>query len=615
MFGNRPGSTHVLYLTSIFVFLILASSLLELFSNKKKSASRELTNNKFVNLPGIYVLISVLSLGVFYCQEVLSILYSIFMSGQGLSQKLEYLVRFIFYILTQEENSIYYPLSSVIQTLLAYLVYKKVRSSITNNHITAQSYLIVFTLGLLTTLGVGFYNYYYPGILNTLRPIDPLVNPGGVEFRLQSFFGHSGWFAEYVTLVVPSILVLLLLKLSFKFRAFLIVFILLISEFALILSYQRGAWLSYPITLFVIWSAIYCFYIFEKNKFDNSNKITFLTVLKSSFVKILFSIPITVILSLSLIWAVSKFELVEGRSFHGLWSYSDRFKQISNTSDRTKFFNAGLKLGMLHPILGAGSESFSLQYEKEFYKETGRYYKEIDLPLHGSAHNVFMQTFSGKGVLGLFSLLLILLSCIKAGYRAINNPNISRDKLIICLFSFCFSCSFLIYGQVQEVFYVQSLQYLFFIFLGISLASSPEYFKLEFLEKNKSFIYPVIFLLFIVHNVLEYPNGTLDKISGCYSNEIDTTTGSSFLWCSPRASIINPASELMLEVPISNKEQVSFLVKGTDNSGNEILKESFKIKAGEKRKLENLTASNLEITTDSAFYANGDKRALSFIVR
>ncbi len=61
-------------------------------------------------------------------------------------------------------------------------------------------------LGAIVSAVVGLLNYYGMLSLDFFRSLDPVENPGGIQFRLQSTFGHPGWFAEFVTVAIPFIL-------------------------------------------------------------------------------------------------------------------------------------------------------------------------------------------------------------------------------------------------------------------------------------------------------------------------------------------------------------------------------------------------------------------------
>jgi hypothetical protein len=122
---------------------------------------------------------------------------------------------------------------------------------------------------------------------------------------------------------------------------------------------------------------------------------------------------------------------------------------------------AGLRLGALLPILGGGSESFALRYREEYLLAGGEYYARGRSPLlemYGSAHNVFAQTFAGKGVTGLLALLLIVATSGWAAIAALRDPVSPARRQVVAAVVLGMVGAFALYGQVQEVFYVPALQ-------------------------------------------------------------------------------------------------------------------------------------------------------------
>lgn len=113
-----------------------------------------------------------------------------------------------------------------------------------------------------------------------------------------------------------------------------------------------------------------------------------------------------------------------------------------------------------------------------------------------------MQIFAGKGLAGLLSLLLILAVVLWAGIRVPFRPEVPHTHKLLLLTGAAFGFAFLIYGNVQEVFYVQSLQYLFFavVFLVASIMGS----SIVITERKRKLFLISFLCLFIGHMVWEY---------------------------------------------------------------------------------------------------------------
>ena len=387
--------------------------------------------------------------------------------------------------------------------------------------------------GLLLAVFGGLLDYYGALDLTQLRALDPTANPGGVQFRLQSFFGHSGWFAEYLTLAVPFVLVLLALPFGYGVRVALVLAVLLLGEWALILTFQRGGWVSYPVTLAAVWGSIYVGRKLERGEHD------VLMALRSSLLKVAISLPLTVAFSFLLIFGLTRLGLSSPTAAAGLSSYVERFQDIQKASDRTDFMRAGWLIGTHHPFLGAGSESFCSAFEEDFVSPEGRFAGLLNLPLHGSAHNVYFQTFAGKGVGGVTLLLLILLQLLIPTARAVvRDAERTFPQRLVLLCGFCFAAAFLVYGMVQEIFYVQSLQILFFAVLSAVALVPTERGPLTPRQLRQLTLW--IGALFVGHllwesRVLDFASAPrLPHSYGCSGEERDDD-GQPFRWCSTAA--------------------------------------------------------------------------------
>jgi hypothetical protein len=156
--------------------------------------------------------------------------------------------------------------------------------------------------------------------------------------------------------------------------------------------------------------------------------------------------------------------------------FAARARTITQVSDRQAHVTAGLRLGSLLPILGGASESFALRYQQEYLLAGGAFYARGRSPLlqmYGSAHNVFAQTFAGKGAVGLLALILLVVASGAAAVRVLRQRDASRRVRVVATIAVGMVAAFAIYGQVQEVFYVPSLQVTVFAGIGLALALEP----------------------------------------------------------------------------------------------------------------------------------------------
>lgn len=519
VFGNKPGSTPLHYLILFSAALVLGT----LFSIREELQSRT-RDNPLEWVTVLYLLVSLISLLTLPFADWGKELWWTLPDLKPSTLAMHFLL-----FLRSNETTVSYSILSVFHTasaaVIGYLIVVRCRQN--PNECLWYGWSLLF--GLVVTLLIGFLDYGQVLDLRSFRPLDPIANPRNVQFRMQSFFGHSGWFAEYVTLSVPFAILLLGSTAKRAVGVWLTLLVMIAGEIALILTYQRGGWISYPLTLIVIWGAIYAFRVQ-----DNPDRTDYSW--PRLWLKIGASVPLTILCSFLLLTFLMTGEITGPKASEFISHYRARFSDITRATDRTEFVRAGVKIGLLHPIFGAGSESFFREYRREFMSSTGRYHGEIKLPLHGSAHNVYVQTFAGKGIIGLGLLLvLIIYPAFFCFRRAIVDRQLPQQIRLLLLACGCFFCSFFIYGNVQEVFYVQSLQYLFFAVLGLS---APFVDKIaQSSSRRRGGILVGLLMLVAIHLMLESrQESRLErKVQdvGCYRPE----QKKSVRWCGPRAQV------------------------------------------------------------------------------
>jgi hypothetical protein len=536
--GNRPGTTQALLaiLTGASLFLGMAARGFGSRRERLSSISNQELHNPLIFSGLLYAIFSAGSLVSIPVTHVLDDLRNV--SGR---ENFAAMALSLYSLLFTSEHTLLYSFLSVYYTALAFLLGLAVyRLCVADSKRLPKILLGGAFLGLLASLLIGVLDYYGIVDLQWLRALDPIVNPGRKQFRLQSFFGHSGWYAEYLTLAIPTCLVILALRLPFWLRAFAMISALALGEFVLILTYQRGGWLSYPLTLVAVWAAIYVVRLLERNETDITR------ALRRSAGKVLVSLPLTVAVSLVLVFVIQGKGSVE----EAMSPYVSRFKEIQRTGDRTDFLKAGMLIGSLHPILGGGADSFAWQFEREIESPRGSFPGRFVLPLHGSAHNVYAQTFSGKGVCGLLALVAIPFLMLLRAASALKDSRRSISEKLIVLIGACYGCAFLIYGNVQEVFYVQVLQ--FFFFSIVAIVAAIAYLPPE-LSKIRALISPWwCVALLVIHFVWEFgsPGHTRlfyaeQRLFGCFPQEA-ALDGSRYRWCGERARVarsVSPGTE------------------------------------------------------------------------
>jgi O-antigen ligase len=462
-----------------------------------------------------------------------------------------------------DELKYFYPITALINLGLALGISRFVFTAAKQSTVFLKSLSFHLVAGVVISIISGLLDYFDFLSLIGIRELDPQVNAGGIQFRLQSFFGHSGWYAEYLTFSMPFVISLMLLPVRNWLKIILCLGTMIIGEYALILTYQRGGWISYPLTLVGIWSAIHIL----KGK-DRNNVTVFNSVFKRTFRRILISLPITIAISISLV----KLYSTDSASTQ-IQKYTDRVAQIAQTQDRTEYFKAGANLGLMHPILGGGLESFGLQYVDEISKETGSLHKKYELPFHGSAHNFYFQVFSGTGLIGLICILYLIFSTIISIYSTLRNGSlIPSHKLALALITGSFLLAILIYGVVQEIFYIQCLQILFFSTLFGFAAEFPQTFAKK--SKIRGICLSATLIAFVSHLIWEEKSGRVlqqeQRAFGCHPAETEEN-GWVFSWCGPTAylpyKVKDGAIQIKVQSILESKESTMTIFEGRDKIG------------------------------------------------
>ncbi len=541
IFGNKPATPqfHLLLMTGASLNLALAIRWLWV---EKKSPDNSESIEATLGHPAMLMLVmyTLVSLGSLTSLPWKQLLLE-FQAAGGVDVSLfPYQLRAFF---NTTESTYAYSILTVLLTfqsvLTAFFVHRDVQRESRHAVILCGSMLA----GLMLTLIVGLSDFYRVVDLGFLRPLDPNINPDGRHLRLQSFWGHSGWLAEYIVLCAPFALILLSFKSGFRVRVLFITIILWLSGFVLILTYQRGGWVSYLPTLLLIIVSISLVRVAEVRAAEVRRSVPPISA-KRLVLRALAVLSIVLLLSIGAAFLVSGFGNQAGGQFGsserpGLARYVGRLTEIKETWERTVFVRAGLRLGLLHPFYGGGSEGFYYLYEREFLKPGGRYVNDpIPLgTLYATAHNVYAQVFSGKGLWGVLLLLLPVMYLMAAGVRSVirERDMPARTKLITLI---CFSScgAFLVYGNMQEFFYMQSLQYVFFITLAIF--SSTLVAHLTVSPRHVKAWWWFLVAGFVAHLTWEYVSpgaaGTAWRerpAFGCYEQIETDETGRPFNWC------------------------------------------------------------------------------------
>jgi Lipid A core - O-antigen ligase and related enzymes len=193
--------------------------------------------------------------------------------------------------------------------------------------------------------------------------------------------GNRNFLSTYITLFLPIILGLYILKGNMKF---LVAATILFSS--LLCTLTRSGWLA-----FSIYSLLGLIYVIRKNNKKYLKRI--------GIIFMIFMI-VTVVINGSTDGSI----IGRGKQFA---------KDTGNISEdsgsgRIYIWNLAIKITKAHPLLGSGPDTFKYVIEKEFTNEGIAWIKEHNSVID-KAHNEFLQISSTMGIPALLAYLLFLI--------------------------------------------------------------------------------------------------------------------------------------------------------------------------------------------------------------
>jgi O-antigen ligase len=374
-----------------------------------------------------------------------------------------------YYLFIGPPYGFYYAVALVIQLLLFVVLAIQFSKGDDRNNTFKYLFAGIFS-GAVFCAFIGLLDFY--GIISLAwYRFGSTVTPG----VLHSTFQNRNCFAEYVLTATPFAMIGFMSRINKLWWKVFLFGCLVICEIALILSGGRAGWVTYPLILFFCWSFSY---------FLKEGRFEIVHFRWMDFAKVAVSVPVTIVISLLLI-------------FYGLMPLTDHLKSIGgiqgintgsgdtaqflkdqvvrieklDTSGRDVTVGQGINVGKERPVYGMGYESFLWQAHN-LIKIPGSSFSKFcgaDPFIHDSPHNVFLSIFVSGGVVGLFLWLLII------GYAVmiliadlIKNQNLFNIPVIISIVSFH------IYGLFQTMQYIPMIWLLIFLSLGYALTVCDE---------------------------------------------------------------------------------------------------------------------------------------------
>ncbi len=341
--------------------------------------------------------------------------------------------------------------------LFALILWRQTRASTE----TAVQFARALTLGMVVFVAAGLLEV--AGVVS----LEPLRGTGLVAYRvgaLQSASGNPGWFTEYLVYTLPYALVLLAGRKAAGLGLVLLAGVIALTAFALLVGFQRGGWVSGTLVILYIAASV--------PRLLNHRGAPGLVPRRQVRSAVALVAVVAVVVPAGFWLWTARDGAGGARLDRG--AYVGRLKSIAS-GDRLAYLDAGVKIAMLHPILGGGHESFAYRYGMYFQSPGGPYQlSQVRVPDPASAHSVYVQTLTGTGGAGLALLVTLF---VLAAWTTVCGLRVSvtdERRRVVLLATSGSLLGVACYGLVQEVFYIHALRLLFFAGIGVLAGAAAD---------------------------------------------------------------------------------------------------------------------------------------------
>jgi O-antigen ligase len=314
----------------------------------------------------------------------------------------------------------------------------------------AFSVIIVCLLGLLNQYGIISLVWYRPEFID-----------GAGADRLHSVFGNPGWFAEYVLVCTPFVLLLCSRKTGRALRVLVFSITFALIGTSLLLTGSRTSWLIFPLVAF------FCCVILLLSHVDKEGAISWKELkLRCLQVGAAALVICMLVGSVFMVAGLNRSTGAQGDSLSRQQQYIlQRIRNITNPSVRSKLWKESLVLVGESPLFGLGYEGYRWHQEVMSTVPTSRFVQQRQTNNNwDTAHNFYIQLAASNGIAGLFFWLLLTGYAALLLYRdAITNRNVQSFVLLGALGIFH------LYGMTQSMQYVGSIWFLAFLIVGYAM--------------------------------------------------------------------------------------------------------------------------------------------------
>jgi len=438
LFGFRPYDIE----TQVFELIVtlMASTLLAVNLTSK---SKPQINIYLLILTCCYICLSMFSILLFPIAEIMKNVYYF-----GITD----FFNIVFNVVPS--SSIY--IFAGLNRLILFFVFAFLLSISTDHKQYFNSLFSGIFLGAILASIIGILDLYQIIDLSWYRPKSDWYV---LKSTLLSTFLNRGWFSEFIVIVIPFCLIAFIYKGGSIIWNIILFASLIICEIALLLSGARAGWVSYPLVLLICWSFVHIY----KNKNFNFKRIRV-----SDYIKVLVSMPITIILSILILYQVliplTEITTKKNRSIKIQSNIKKQTSRLFNPEGRFEVWKHGLAVGIEKPVFGMGYDAFSWHGNILTKINDSYYNKYTNGRVQDTPHNIFIHLFDSGGIVGLI-LWFCMMGCalMMLTVDFVKNKKVFNAAVIVSILSFHFI------GIFQSMQYIPMIWLLVFINYGYAM--------------------------------------------------------------------------------------------------------------------------------------------------
>ncbi len=323
-------------------------------------------------------------------------------------------------------------------------------------------YKRIFTGCAISVIGAGLLGVLNQFDIMSLTWYRPNFRDASGVARLHSVLGNPGWFAEYMVLCTPFLLLFFNTRKAGFLRLSGLSTLLVLVAVSLLLSGSRSSWLIFSVLL-----GFFCFAVLLYGKAGAviSWRDVRLATIRVACIGLVCSCLLGGGILLMSLGSESRQVSTEESTLSRTEYLVQRIQSIAAPEERLKVWQESLALVAESPLYGLGYESYRWHMQVMGAIADSNFTKSRQTTIDWeTAHNLYIQLSASNGLVGLgLWLLLISFICLLLGHDAFVNRSLQSFVLLMVIFGFH------AYGLAQSMQYVASIWFLLILIIGYAM--------------------------------------------------------------------------------------------------------------------------------------------------